>query len=63
MGWIERGMNDRARLVTDYLRAAGGFEEIRTEGDGRGALTQLLSAGGLGGDPFVSVVAKRSKVD
>lgn len=59
-GWIERGMNERARLVSDCFRAAGGFDNIEVRGDGRGALSQLLSIGGLGGDPFVAVVAKRN---
>ena len=58
-GWIERGMKERARLVTDYLRAAGGFADIQVIGDGTGALTQLLSVGGIGGDPFVAVVGTR----
>ena len=58
-GWIERGMKERARLVTDYLRAAGGFSDFQIVGDGTGALTQLLSVGGIGGDPFVAVVGTR----
>jgi SAM-dependent methyltransferase len=60
-GWIERGMKERARLVQDYLRAAGGFQDIEIVGDGTSVWTQLKSIGGLGGgDPFVAVVAKRS---
>eukprot|EP00977_Amphora_coffeiformis_P023508 scaffold13509_cov157-Amphora_coffeaeformis.AAC.4 len=58
-GWIERGMKERARLVTDYLRAAGGFSDFQIVGNGTGALTQLLSVGGIGGDPFVAVVGTR----
>ena len=65
VGWIERGMNERARLVTDYFRAAGGFDQdsIRTIGNGTSALTQLMSVGGVGGDPFVAVVATASCLD
>ena len=61
VGWMERGMKERSRLVTDYLRAAGGFVEgeIEVRGDGTGAVAQLLSLGGVGGDPFVAVVGKR----
>lgn len=59
VGWIERGMAERGRLVADYFRAAGGFEPAVVEGDGTSALTQLLSIGGIGGDPFVAVVVKR----
>jgi 2-polyprenyl-3-methyl-5-hydroxy-6-metoxy-1,4-benzoquinol methylase len=58
-GWVERGMKGRARLVTDYFRAAGGFEYIDVVGDGTGAISQFLSVGGIGGDPFVAVVATR----
>lgn len=58
-GWIERGMKERARLVTDILRAAGGFTNIQVVGNGTGALTQLLSVGGIGGDPFVAVIGTR----
>ena len=58
-GWIERAMKERARLVTDYLRAAGGFVDIQVLGDGTSPLTQLWSVGGLGGDPFVAVVGTR----
>lgn len=59
VGWIERGMKGRFQLVVDYFRAAGGFEtdSIRLVGDGTSTLTQLLSVGGIGGDPFVAVVA------
>ena len=62
-GWINRGMNERGRLVRDYLRAAGGFDEDSIEiiGDGTGVWAQLASAGGFGGDPFVAVVGRRSK--
>jgi SAM-dependent methyltransferase len=65
VGWIERGMNERARLVTDYFRAAGGFDQdsIRIIGNGTNALTQLMSVGGFGGDPFVAVVATASCLD
>jgi len=59
--WVERGMAERARLVTDYFRAAGGFNKIDIMGDGTGVFTQLLSAGGIGGDPFVAVVAMKEK--
>mmetsp|Transcript_14450 Transcript_14450/g.22292 ORF Transcript_14450/g.22292 Transcript_14450/m.22292 type:complete len:265 (-) Transcript_14450:287-1081(-) len=59
-GWIERGMKERARLVTDYFRAAGGFDQIDIAGDGMSAISQLLSVGGMGGDPYVAVVAKRN---
>ena len=58
-GWIERGMKQRARLVTDYLRAAGGFRAIETVGDGTGFVSQLLGGAGLGRDPFVAVVGTR----
>jgi hypothetical protein len=58
-GWINRGMNERSLLVKDYLRAAGGFEDIDIVGDGTSVWTQLASAGGLGGDPFVAVVGRR----
>lgn len=58
-GWSERGMATRAKLVKDYMRAAGGFAEIEIEGDGTGLLAQLGSIGGLGGDPFVAVVGTR----
>lgn len=59
-GWINRGMKERANLVRDYLRAAGGFDDIHILGDGTGIMTQLMSLGGMGGDPFVAVVATRS---
>ena len=60
-GWMERGMSERAKLVVDYFRAAGGFQEgsIQIKGDGTGAINQLMSLGGLAGDPFVAVVARR----
>jgi SAM-dependent methyltransferase len=61
-GWVERGMKERARLVTDYFRAAGGFEDIKVVGDGTGVMSQFLSVGGIGGDPFVAVVATREQV-
>ena len=54
-GWINRGMKERARLVQDYLRAAGGFENIQV----MGVWKQVQSLAGLGGDPFVAVVATR----
>jgi SAM-dependent methyltransferase len=60
-GWVERGMRERARLVTDYFRAAGGFEDIQVVGDGTGIMSQFLSVGGIGGDPFVAVVATRDR--
>lgn len=59
-GWINRGMKERARLVQDYLRAAGGFEHIEVLGDGTSVWKQLQSLGGLSEDPFVAVVATRS---
>jgi len=59
-GWLERGMKERARLVQDYLRAAGGFEDIQVVGDGTSVWKQLQSLGGLSGDPFVAVVGRRS---
>jgi len=59
-GWIERGMSGRATLVCDYLRAAGGFGEVEVMGEGTGAMSQLLSVGGIGGDPYVAVVARRN---
>jgi SAM-dependent methyltransferase len=61
-GWIERGMGERARLVKDFFRAAGGFDDddINIEGDGTNVASQLLSLGGLGGDPYVAVVARRN---
>lgn len=64
-GWIERGMKERARLVCDYFRAAGGFEEdtLRIVGDGTNPMTQLfslISSGRGGSDPFVAVVATRN---
>ena len=59
-GWINRGMKERAQLVKDYLRAAGGFEDIQVTGDGVSIWKQLGSLGGLSGDPFVAVVARRN---
>jgi SAM-dependent methyltransferase len=59
VGWIERGMGERGRLVGDYFRAAGDFEQAEVKGDGVNAFTQLLSVGGIGGDPFVAVVARK----
>lgn len=35
-GWMERGMKERARLVTDYLRAAGGFSDKTSVGGWNG---------------------------
>lgn len=61
VGWMERGMKERARLVTDYIRAAGGFQNIHVVGDGTNIMTQLLSLGGLAGDPFAAVVATRDE--
>mmetsp|Transcript_9184 Transcript_9184/g.13550 ORF Transcript_9184/g.13550 Transcript_9184/m.13550 type:complete len:270 (+) Transcript_9184:152-961(+) len=61
-GWVERGMAERARLVTDYFRAAGGFDKIDVRGDGTNVFTQLLSVGGIAGDPFVAVVATKENV-
>lgn len=47
VGWMERGMRERARLVKDYMRAAGGFREgegeLEVRGEGIGAIAQLLS--------------------
>lgn len=60
-GWSERGMATRARLVKDYMRAAGGYGSIETEGGGTGLLAQIGSIGGLGGDPFVAVVGTRDQ--
>jgi len=59
-GWLDRGMQERARLVQDYLRAAGGFDTITVVGDGTSVWKQLQSVAGMGGDPFVAVVATRS---
>ncbi|KAG7344170.1 hypothetical protein IV203_022178 [Nitzschia inconspicua] len=59
-GWINRGMKERARLVQDYLRAAGGFEDIQVVGDGVSIWKQLGSLGGFTTDPFVAVVARRN---
>jgi hypothetical protein len=59
-GWINRGMNERARLVSDYLRAAGGYQDIQIVGDGTSVWKQFASIGGFGGDPFVAVIATRS---
>jgi hypothetical protein len=58
-GWSERGMATRAKLVRDYMRAAGGFVDVEIVGDGTGLLAQLGSIGGLGGDPFVAVIGRR----
>lgn len=58
--WIERGMGERSRLVKDCFRAAGGFDAIDIEGDGTSIASQLFSVGGLGGDPYVAVVARRN---
>ena len=63
-GWIERGMKGRSRLVKDYLRAAGGYEEIEEIGAGGasgilGTLASILP-GGAAGDPFGAVVGIRS---
>eukprot|EP00316_Scyphosphaera_apsteinii_P012783 CAMPEP_0119323172 /NCGR_PEP_ID=MMETSP1333-20130426/60211_1 /TAXON_ID=418940 /ORGANISM="Scyphosphaera apsteinii, Strain RCC1455" /LENGTH=224 /DNA_ID=CAMNT_0007330563 /DNA_START=158 /DNA_END=832 /DNA_ORIENTATION=+ len=58
-GWINRGMATRARLVKDYMRAAGGFRDIEVEGDGVSILAQLGSISGLGGDPFCAVIGIR----
>ena len=60
-GWINRGMKERAQLVKDYLRAAGGFEDIQVIGDGASLWRQLGSLSGLSGDPFVAVVARRNR--
>ena len=60
-GWMDRGMKERARLVRDYLRAAGGYEDIEVRGDGVNVWMQLASLGGFTGDPFVAVVARRSE--
>jgi len=64
-GWIERGMKERARLVMDYFRGAGGFvdDEMEMRGEGTGAVAQLFSLGGVGGDPFVAIVARRNRSD
>ena len=64
-GWMERGMKERARLVMDYFRAAGGFDDddLELKGDGTGAVTQLFSLGGFGGDPFAAIVARRNDSD
>ena len=59
-GWSERGMATRAKLVRDYMRAAGGFDDITIEGDGTGLVAQLASIGGLGGDPFAAVVGRKN---
>jgi SAM-dependent methyltransferase len=62
VGWMERGMKERARLVTDYIRAAGGFQNIHVVGNGTNIMTQLLSLGGLAaGDPSAAVVATRDE--
>lgn len=58
-GWSERGMATRAKLVKDYMRAAGGFAEVEIEGDGTGLIAQLGSISGLGGDPFCAVIGTR----
>lgn len=59
-GWIDRGMSTRAKLVKDYMRAAGGFSDIEIVGGGTSLLAQLGSISGLGGDPFVAVVGTRA---
>lgn len=59
-GWIERGMKERARLVKDYMRAAGGYSPIEILGDGTSPLNQLLSLGG-GSDPFVVVIGTKER--
>eukprot|EP00525_Craspedostauros_australis_P007163 CAMPEP_0198116068 /NCGR_PEP_ID=MMETSP1442-20131203/9430_1 /TAXON_ID= /ORGANISM="Craspedostauros australis, Strain CCMP3328" /LENGTH=354 /DNA_ID=CAMNT_0043773755 /DNA_START=145 /DNA_END=1209 /DNA_ORIENTATION=+ len=58
-GWIERGMLERTGLIKSYFAAAGGYDmdSIEVVGDGSGFLQQLMSAGGIGGDPFVAVIA------
>ena len=53
-------MATRAKLVRDYMRAAGGFDDITIEGDGTGLVAQLASIGGLGGDPFAAVVGRKN---
>ena len=58
-GWRERGMATRAKLVRDYMRAAGGFKDICVEGSGTSLLAQLGSISGLGGDPFCVVIGTR----
>ena len=58
-GWIDRGMRTRARLVKDYMRAAGGFHNIQVLGEGTSLLSQLGSLSGLGDDPFVAVIGWR----
>ena len=58
-GWINRGMKERGRLVSDYLRAAGGYQDIQIVGDGTSVWNQLASVGGFGSDPFVAVIATR----
>ena len=60
-GWIDRGMATRAKLVKDYMRAAGGFSDIEIVGGGTSLLAQLGSISGLGGDPFVAVVGTRAE--
>ena len=60
-GWIDRGMATRARLVKDYMRAAGGFhDDVEIIGSGTSILAQLGSLSGLGDDPFVAVVGTRT---
>ena len=58
-GWSERGMATRAKLVRDYMRAAGGFGSVEVKGGGTGIIAQLGSISGLGGDPFCAVVGRR----
>jgi len=60
-GWLNRGMKERGRLVQDYLRAAGAFDNIQVVGEGTTAWAQLSSLAGIGGDPFVAVAAERSE--
>eukprot|EP00277_Geminigera_cryophila_P006135 CAMPEP_0179415280 /NCGR_PEP_ID=MMETSP0799-20121207/6145_1 /TAXON_ID=46947 /ORGANISM="Geminigera cryophila, Strain CCMP2564" /LENGTH=278 /DNA_ID=CAMNT_0021188003 /DNA_START=28 /DNA_END=864 /DNA_ORIENTATION=- len=62
-GWIDRGMKGRSRLVKDYLRAAGGFEDIEELGSGVMGTMMSLLPGNAAGDPFGAVVARRSRVD
>ena len=54
-------MAGRARLVRDYMRAAGGFADVRVEGGGASLLAQLGSISGLAGDPFCAVVGRRDE--
>ena len=54
-------MNERASLVKNYLRAAGGFEPIEMLNDGTDPFAQLLSIGGIGPDPFAVVIGTKSR--